>query len=311
MRVKNLMNFILVAGLLAGVFAALVPTASAQQAQNLVITVTANDQKVKPLQGAVQYSATAELTYDQSAQAGVIGVPVAFTPGQKPNWASVLISPTNAIFNLASSGTPGASASQKATVPLTITVTATQDAPAFSPETVIINAQTNPSQPGKPISGTGQFQIVADYFSILDVQVAEPVKVERPQVPVLFPVKITNLGNANTKITWTVHDSSPGLVVPVPPQLVVQSKQAGGTTNTADVTLTVQTPFHNGYLNEVGTVNYDLKSAYAIDPNVKGDSATVSLLITTRGFYVPGPELGLLLGAVIVVAALVRKARSG
>jgi len=309
MRVKNLMNFILVAGLLAGVFAALVPTASAQQQQSLVITVTPNDSKVKPLQGGLTYTAKAVLTYDQSAQAGVIGVPVSFTPGAKPNWASVLVSPNNAIFTLGAGGTPGAQGTSS--IDLTITVTATSDAPAFQPETVTINAATNPGPPGKSISGTGQFQIQADYFSILDVQVAEPVKVERPQVPVVFPVKITNLGNANTKVTWSVHDSSPGLVVPVPPALIVQSKQAGGTTNTADVTVTVQTPYHNGYLNEVGTVNYDLKSAYAIDPTVKGDSAQVSLLITTRGFYVPGPELGLLLGAFVVVAALVRKARSG
>jgi hypothetical protein len=305
MRTQKL-SYILVAVMVGATLLAFVPTASAQSG-SIVVSMNSPTEQVKPLQGALTFSGTVTLTADYSGVANPIGIPVTYTVSNKPAWAQVLVSPASDVFP--APGAPGGvSYSQARTI--SVTVTASGDAPAFQAETIEITATPSPSNPQATITpGKGQVGIQAGYYSIIDVQLAEAIKVERPQSAVAFPLKITNFGNANTKVNFELISAAEGFQTVIPNPVTLQSKQAGGNQISADIPLTIQTPYKNGYMNEVGVINYKLTSSYALDPKLKGDESPVSVLITTRGFYVPGPSPILFLGMIGVIALALRRFR--
>lgn len=298
---------ILVLGLmLGGAVASLAPTAQAQVNTSLTITLTPPTESVKPLQGALNFGGTATLTYSNEGIANLVGIPVTYTVSNAPSWAQVVVSPATDVFPVAPS--TGASPSTTVSKPFTVSVTASDQAPAFQPGTIEITATASPTQQGgKPATAKVNVPVQASYFSILDTQLAEAIKIERPQQPVVFPLKITNLGNANTKVGFAVEDKAANLNVPVPIPIVLQSRQAGGNQISSEVPLTVQTPYKNGYMNEVGVVTYHITSSYALDPKLKGDETRVSVVVTTKGFYVPGFEIPMLLGLLGVAALVLRR----
>ena len=297
---------ILVLGLLlGGIVASLAPTAQAQTNTSLTITLTPPTDSVKPLQGALNFGGTATLTFSNEGVANLVGIPVTYTVSNAPSWAQVVVSPASDVFPV---GQPGASPSTTVSKPFTVSVTASDQAPAFQPGTIEITATATPTQQGgKAATAKVNVPVTASYFSILDTQLAEAIKIERPQQPVVFPLKLTNLGNANTKVGFAVEDKAANLNVPVPIPIVLQSRQAGGNQISAEVPLTVQTPYKNGYMNEVGVVTYHITSSYALDPKLKGDETRVSVVVTTKGFYVPGFEIPMLIGLLGVAALVLRR----
>ena len=303
----NKIAYLLLAALVGTTLLAFVPTAEAQTSAQVVVSITPNTERVKPLQGPIAFSGTAQFTADYSAGANIIGIPVTYTVSQKPAWATVLVSPATDIFpgpSATGAATPGAYTTSRT---FTITVTASDQAPAFTAEQIEITATTTPTQGGKAAIGKAQVPIVADFYSILDLQLAKAITLERPQTPVDFPVKITNFGNANTKVTFEVTQITEGFDYTLPIPVTLQSKQAGGSQISADVLLTVQTPYKNGYMNEVGTANYKVTSAYALDPKLRGDESVVSVLITTRGFYVPSVSPLLFVAMLGALALVIRR----
>lgn len=309
MRIKTILNILLVGSLVLGALAVFVPEASAQKSGSVAFSPISFADPIKPLRPASCVTSTVTLTGSPDAYTGLIGVPVTFAVVKQPAWASIILSPTTAIFP-SPSGAGAASQNFVSTTPLQICVSTTDQAPAFQNDVVQISGTTN--VPSGSQSGGTSFQVGADYFSIIDVNLQEAVKVDRPQTPVVFPVKITNFGNANTKVTITPDVITGDLQAPAPQPVILQSKQAGGSQTQADVQLTIQTPYHNGYLNQVGTASYKVTSAYALDSKLAGDSSVISVVLTTRGFYVPGFEPALaalaLVGVALVVAIRRRKA---
>lgn len=300
---NSTVSYLLVAAFMATALMAFAPTAQAQQSASIVVAMNAPSDPVKPLQGPLTFSGSVTFQGDTGGYTNVIGVPITYTVTKQPAWATVLVSPATDVIPVPTTPGPTFSGSR----PFTVIVTASENAPAFTADQVEITATTTPGAGGKAASGKNAVPIVAGYFSIIDVQLAETIKVERPQTPVVFPVKVTNLGNANTKVTFAVQDKTENLQVPIPNPVTLQSRQAGGQQISTDVPLTIQTPYKNGYMNEVGLVNYKLTSAYALDPKIKGDESSVSVIVTTRGFYVPGPSPLLLVGLLGVAAVLLRR----
>lgn len=311
MRSKTLSIALLVA--FAGTaLLALVPSAEAQQQGSVTISLT-KPEVVKPLQGTVEATATVTLQADLSGGSQIVGIPVQYSV-TCPAWATCTPNPASDVFPPPQTGgTPGTSYSQTRTVK--IVISASDQAPAFNPQPLQITASTQPGGTGSPLTGTGSTVVEAGYFSILDVQVQNAIVVERPQTTINIPVSVNNLGNAQTKVNFdlgegsTVGDIANALQPQLPPPTTLGSKQAGASVTKADIVLTVQTPYKNGYMNEVGTLNYKITSAYALNPALKGDESKLSVLITTRGFYVPGPSPILFLGLIGVVALTLRRFR--
>lgn len=304
---KKFLNVLVAAMLVTTILLSIIPTAAAQSAQ-LVVELQPSPDKLRPLQGQITIPGKVTYTADQTAQTGIIGVPVTLTVRNAPSWAAVTISPQTVIMNFANAQ-PGASVT--ATANFNVFVSASEQAPAYQAAPIEIAASAaQPSAAGASATGQGSIPIQAEFFSIIDVQLAEAIKVDRPQQPVVFPLTITNFGNANTKVSFQVVSQAENLEVPVPGDVTLQSKQAGGNQITATVPLTVQTPYKNGYMNEVGSVTYKVTSAYALNPQLKGDESTVSVLVTTKGFYVPGFEPLLLIGLLGLSAVAMRRFRS-
>lgn len=306
MQIKKT-TFVVLAMMVASVALTFVPTAAAQNSLAVTMVLPPPTESVKPLQSPINFVGTTTISGSQDlAGTNVIGFTLAYTVAKQPSWASVTVSPTSDIITIAPGATPSFSQSKS----FTVTVTATQDAPAFQPDTIDISVTVTPSQgTGGPGAKTAKASapVQASFFSILDVQLSEAIKVERPQTPVVFPLKVTNFGNANTKVTFDVTDKTENLNTPVPIPVTLQSKQAGGNLISSDVPLTVQTPYKNGYLNEVGVVTYKITSAYALDSKLKGDETVVSVVVTTKGFYVPGVEIPLVIGLIGLAAVLLRR----
>src|SRR5581483_1304670 len=300
MRSKTILNILIIGGLVLGGLSLVAPTASAQKNGSLTFGAYAFSDPIKPLRPAVCQTQTVTFTADPSAYSGLIGVGVTYTVSKQPAWATVILSPSSDLF--ANPATPGTTGSYSSTRPLTVCITTSDQAPAFVNDQVEVSGTATAA--AGSITGKTNFPIAADYFSIIDVNLQEAVKVDRPQTPVVFPLQITNLGNANTKVTILPDAPTGGLIVQTPQPVILQSKQAGGQQVTSTVSLTIQTPYHNGYLNQVAGENYKITSAYALDPKLVGDSSSVSVVLTTRGFYVPGFEPGLLVAALGGVALL-------
>ena len=305
MRLSNLANILVVAALLGTTLTVVVPTASAQSVATITVTLQSPQDPVKPLQAPTVLSGTVQFTGDPRHYSNLIGIPITLSVSKQPSWATPILSPTTIIIPIPSTPAPTISA----TVPYQVFVTASDQAPAFQPDQIEVTATGPQETGGTAAQGKGAATITADYFSILDAQLTETVKIDRPQTAVIFPLKLTNLGNANTKVTFKVGDHPEALQVPIPAPVTLQSKQAGGTGITTEVPLTIQTPYHNGYLNDVGVVSFQYSGAYALDPKKVGDSGSVSVIVTTRGFYVPGPEPILVIGLVALSAVAVRLVR--
>lgn len=301
MRIKTLMNILILGSLVLGVFAVLAPTASAQQQGGLTITVTPPSDPIKPLRAPTIVSGSVSMVADGTVFTGVTGVQVTYSVSKAPSWATVIISPATDIF---APGQPQPGTQVTVTKPISISITTTDLAPAFAPDSIEISATSTPTPGGKAVNGKQSFPISADYFSIVDVNLQEAVKIDRPQQPVVFNLKVTNFGNANTKVTVTPGDHSENLQVAAPVPVILQSKQTGGSQISTDIPLTIQTPYHNGYLNEVGQATYKITSAYALDSKLTGDASQVTVVLTTRGFYVPGFEPVLAIGSLAVVGAI-------
>jgi hypothetical protein len=301
---------VLVAACLAGAaFAMVVPTAGAQGAAGvaptLVVKLNPTSENVKPLQGPISFTGEATLTYDPSKASNVVGVPVSYKVTKQPAWASVVVSPATDVF--ATGSAPGASTSATQKSSFTVSVTASDQAPAFASDSIEITATASLQNPSQQVTAAQSTPIAAAYFGILDAQLAETIKVERPQTPVVFPLKVTNFGNGATKIKFAVTDKTENLNAPPPADLILQAKQTGGSPITAEVPLQIETPYKNGYMNEVGSVTYKLTSNYQFDAKQIGDTSTISVLITTKGFYVPGPEIPLVIGLLAIGALVLRR----
>ncbi len=298
---------LLTASLLGTVFAALVPTAEAQTSPqyNVVLSLTPPSEKVKPLQGQINFQGKVDYTGDPSSAGNLVGVPVSYKVTKAPAWAAVTISPGSDVITLTNN-----QQTTSGSKTFTVSVTASDQAPAFQSDTIEITATVTPTTPSTPAKSAAQtVPIQADYFSILDVQLAQAIQQDRPQSTVTFPVKITNLGNGATKVNFDIapEGNPQNLNVLVPGPVTLQSKQAGGNQISTEVSLQIQLPHKNGYMNEAGTVRYKITSNYALDSKLKGDETTLAVLVTTKGFYVPGPSPILMLGLVAAAAIVLRR----
>lgn len=315
MSYKKLMNGLLAFALVGAVFTALVPTAAAQgtaQAPTLVVTLDSQsaDQQLKPLQAPIELKGKVSFSADTlSPRSSFTGVTVSLTPVQQPSWATVVMNPPQLVLTFTEA--PGGQ-TVEATGDFKVLVSASDQAPAFQETPIVIEAKSSSNQFVSQATQRAQASIRASYFSILDVALPESIKVERPQTPVSFPISVTNLGNGPTKVNFELLAAATEgdkLQIAPPQSLTLEARQTGGSQITKDAILQVQTPFKNGYMNEPRAISMKISSHYATDTQLAGQSETVTVLVTTKGFYVPGPSPLLLIGLVGIAAVLFRQLR--
>lgn len=122
---------------------------------------------------------------------------------------------------------------------------------------------------------------------------------EKPQSVAMFPLTLTHKGGAPVEVMLRVVGTTGDLQAPMPRPVVLK--------DTAQVPLTVQTPYRNGYLDDTGTVTYEVS---ARDPSSKapvGEAQVFTVTVHTKGMYVPGPQLFAAMFAVAIAALLLRR----
>lgn len=158
---------------------------------------------------------------------------------------------------------------------------------------------------GFVVNLTQSIGVAAPYVPLIDVEVAANETQAKPQTPVVFPIRITNLASGSTRIAFEVVSKDEALMVPVPNPVTLQHR--GSTHEAASVPITVMTPYRNGPMDEVGSVTYRLTPMSAIDPKVRGESTLLTFVVHTKGFYVPAVDGLVVLASTLGVALLVAR----
>lgn len=191
-----------------------------------------------------------------------------------PAWATVVVSPASDVAHL------DQCEQGRVTREGQIIVTATDQAPAFIPTPIRISAIVGTST--REQKGQGVVNVSAGYFPILDVQLDEAIAVIAPGASHEFEVTLTNLGNGDTRVTPTLVQGADGITLDMPPQITLESRQAGGSRTTGRMIFSVRAADANGLVNRADTITVRLDGAYALDDAKGVDSSTVSFLVTTR-----------------------------
>lgn len=316
MRIHRLTTALMAFALIGLFLATIAPPAAAQgttgqAALILELKSQTADQELIPLQSPIELKGKVTFSGDPASyRSSLTGIQVSLEKVSGPAWATIVFSPP--IVSITAEAAPGEN-NAKGSADFTVLVSASQEAPAFQETEVKIQAKLQGSTFIPTATQSATASVRAAYFSILDVAVPETIKVERPQTPVSFPITITNFGNGPTKVNFELL-APPGegdKMQIVPPQAItLESRQTGGSAITKDAILQVQTPYKNGYLNEPRSVTVKLASHYATNTQLAGAADQVTVLVTTKGFYVPGPSPILVVGLLGLAALVVRKLRN-
>lgn len=136
---------------------AILPHATAQQSSALVVSIAPPPDPVADRPVAAE--GYAMLTADWTALTSLNGIPVTYSVSRAPEWATVLISPTNDVFPIPATPTPSASftsvRSFQVTVILAHPVTETLT------DLIEITATTQAGLLGRPTESKGAFTITA------------------------------------------------------------------------------------------------------------------------------------------------------
>lgn len=314
MNVTSLYKRILAVLVLVGLTVAVSPMAAAQTPGGTTDTTTqvrvqTPSQAIPPLSTPVPLEVSVQYCYQPQSKA-LLATPIQLSITDNPSWAIATVTPSTVYVPIQAAGT-STDGQQCETVTTDLVVQTTADAPAFQQGKIAVQAQAESNQGLAASSGQTQVPVSSAFFSLLNAKVPKSVVTARPQADLTFPVSVDNLGNAQT--TVYVSPSNPeklSLQVTKPSPTNIPSKQQGAKDNSATIPVSVQTPYKNGYLNRPDVLNLDITSNYAFDVAQKGMQTSVSLLITTKGFYVPGPGALLMLASMAGVA-LVLGRRNG
>lgn len=252
---------------------------------------------VPPLQGAVTANLTTRVSCTLVGEGGRVGI--TYTVEAMPAWSQVVVSPASDVVDV--TACEGGTATRHATV----SVTAGDQAPAFRPTPLRIQA-TATGVGGRNESATATLNVTADYFSILDAVARDATKTARPGAEVEFPITLANLGNGRTRVTFVVENASDDLVIETPDALTLGSKQQGEAANSAETRVVARTKEGGMLVNRVGTFTLLLKGEHADAPPRAGDEARLTFVVTTRS-DAPGPGLALVALAVVAAAYAARR----
>lgn len=247
----------------------LAPLAAAQT--NLppaALTLEADQREgvAQPLGDPVEIPLTVRVSCDPSIAAGKITILYELT--RFPPWGRFTLTPSEDEAHVS------ACRDGVVTFETRLVALATSDAPAFAPEELEVTATAHvPLR--EPARATLALPFTAGYFSIIDVNA------ERSQISVApgsfatFRLRVTNFGNAATRLSFEV-DAERGLRVQIPPPIVLGSRQAGSNDIAQDALLVAHRVDEGTRLQ---ALQVRWHAAYALDARLAGEGGQMSLLV--------------------------------
>lgn len=132
----------------------------------------------------------------------------------------------------------------------------------------------------------------------LSVDIREREKYAKPQDVVSFHATLEPLSERPVWVGFELVSVTRGFLAPLPQPIVLDERLPSATMD-----FVIQTPYHNGYVNESGIAIYRITPRAGSETGEAGSPVVVQLVAHARGAYVPGVEAALLLAAAGVLAA--------
>ena len=147
------------------------------------------------------------------------------------------------------------------------------------PLTVTATPQVREAPWGTPAPQTAAFEVVADYYSRNDVDLASKLQ-ECRDGQATYDLQVTNLGNARTVYTFELASQPSGgdWLAVLPDPLVLDSPNGGSGPTSGTATVTVHCPSGN----KAGAFQLTILPSAADDPSKTGDTRTANLLARAR-----------------------------
>lgn len=253
-----------------------------------------------PLAGNILYSYA--LGYSQTP------IIIDLTAVMKASYGSASVSPAQLVVPVPSSPTPNSYAPPA--IPFSVLVIFNRDAPAFQPTEVLVKAQASAGTCVKavPQKDSNVVPVKPDFFGIIAATADRAIVKSSQNNQLQLPIKVENFGNGQIKVFFSTQ-AGKGIEVVTPEPRILDSTAQGGKKTSEIVNLNVNTPYKNGYMNKINSVNVEITSTSAEDTSIQGDKAALSMLVRTQGVYVPGFDSVLMLAALVGAAALVGLSR--
>ena len=301
---------IIMGTLLVCVFAALIPTTSAKDGGlislesyvnvNYDLSITNDPIKIRGTGKSIEVNITYGITGaslfgigDNILLAMHLGRTVqiqveAFDP---PTWASVSISqwPTAKIQE------------REAVYKAILTIKVDEDAPAYGKGDVKLRITVPDVGIIKGVINEVNIPFSVGYTPIVSPQYLEgQSKIIGPMDTAVFPIELTNMGNARTRVYLTVENVPDGWSAIVTNDVIIEE----GEGSKAIIYLTVKPPKSFGYHDDSASITVKYTPEMAENPDFVGVSKPINILVESRGVSVIGIEIILLPIILIVVVLL-------
>ncbi len=172
-------------------------------------------------------------------------------------------------------------------VPLYIVVD--EDAPAFTQGYILIEAKTTGLHKSAPVQTDSRIvnlTFTPSYLPYINIDLPDVNTAQiSPNEQAVFPIKITNLGNAKTTVILKVGNLPKGWKATVTDEVFLDEFETGS------ATLVIRPPRDFGYHDDAGVVSISLTPARTYNISEKGDPISLSFLVKSKGFFAEGKGL--------------------
>jgi len=189
---------------------------------------------------------------------------------------------------------------QEAKYEVRIELSLDEDAPAYEQGIIYVKATVPQIGPIDGMEQTFSLSFKPAYRALISYLPQTNNKIIGPMDIAEFPIDVTNLGNARTKVFFEVdYDSLPdGWSAIINDNVVLET----GSGSMGKVYLTVRPPKGFGYHDDDAVIRVKITPKYADDTNIQGESEYLTVNVESRGLSVIGIEI---LIPIIIIILLV------
>ena len=179
-----------------------------------------------------------------------------------------------------------------------------ENAPAFELGYITIRASIGTLGILPPFSREVSLNFNPAYLPIIDASYPEGNSLEiMPDDSAIFPIKLENMGNARTKVFFEIEDVPDGWTAVVTDDVTLDEDT--GSIITAYVT--VKPPKDFGYHEDMCVITVSMLPARAESLEEQGVKTYATFVVHSKGYFTPGFESILFIGALLVVVMIGKK----
>lgn len=178
-----------------------------------------------------------------------------------------------------------------------------ENAPAFEMGYVTIRASVGKLGILPPLSREVSLNFNPGYLPIIDASYPEGNSLEiMPDGSAVFPIELVNMGNDRTKVFFEIEDLPDGWTA-----IVTDDVTLGENSDSTTAYVTVKPPKEFGYREDRAVITVSMLPKRAENLEEQGVKTYATFVVHSKGYFTPGFELILFLGALLFVAIIGKK----